>query len=466
MAWIQPRELLRRLHGSAVGWSWAFNILRLASGLILLPLMLKKWTAEDLGMYYFFLNQAAIVPLVDFGFGPTISRFVSYAMGGAQSIQAHGVPKSSGSSDPNYPLLWQLLSTTRRLYGYLTLVLLAILLTYSTYLEELTVGQTSSPAITRIAWAITIVSAAFDVYANWWTTYLRGMNQIVASAKIGVWGILLRLAVSAGLLLSGAGLLSLPIGTLFGSTLQRWLARRDCLRRLGAQPQPAVINAGSLLKTLWPNSWRVGVQFFSGYLTVNANTTICAVFFGLRQNAAYGLSLNLLGIIAGMAGVWTTTKWPIIGQHYARQDLPAVRRTLWARVWLQNLSFLAAGAGLLVGGPFLLMCFGSGKELLPSLWLTLVVLNGFLEMQFNIWGTLLTLENRVPYLWPTVATNVLSLELTLLLLGTPHLDVGALVLGPLIAGCIFNYWFWPFYTARSIGTSLFAFLLRGPNAKA
>jgi len=39
------------------------------------------------------------------------------------------------------------------------------------------------------------------------------------------------------------------------------------------------------------------------------------------------------------------------------------------------------------------------------------------------------------------------------------------VLGPLLAGVLFNFWYWPAYAAREIGTSLFHFLFLGPKVK-
>ena len=74
-------------------------------------------------MYYILLSQVALAPVIDFGFSPTILRFVSYAMGGAETIQAHGVSKGAGSG-PNFGLLWQLLFTTRALYRVLALIVL------------------------------------------------------------------------------------------------------------------------------------------------------------------------------------------------------------------------------------------------------------------------------------------------------------------------------------------------------
>jgi hypothetical protein len=460
----RPGALLRRLGDSAVAWSWVANGLRLASGVIVLPLVLVKLPKMEFGMYYVLLSLGALVPLIDFGFGPTIGRFVSYAMAGAESIQSHGVARTSQESGrPNYPLLWQLLSTTRILYRYLTLLVFVLLGAWGTYNVELGVQETASPLLTRIAWGVTLVAAAAEIYSSWWNTYLQSMNEVVAAARIVVLVMLVRLVIGASLLVCGLGLISIPLGNLLGSVLLRFLSRRRCLELLAAHPCPAEMDLPELLRTLWPNSWRLGVQFISRYLTVNANITICLYVLKLAAVPEYGLSAQVLGILGAMAAVWTSVKWPVIGQYRARHDLLGLQRLLRPRVWLQNLTFLAGAMALLACGPFLLTHFGHGKQLLPLPWLALMTLGAFLDMQFNIWGTLISTENRLPYLWPTVATNVLSLALSLVLIHFTGLGLGALVLGPLIAGSLFNYWYWPLFAARGLGTNLFRLLFQGPR---
>lgn len=463
--YTQPAALFQRLRKSVVVWSWAFNGLRLGSGLILLPLVLNELGTAELGMYYVLLSLAALVPLVDFGFGPTIGRFVSYAMGGAEGIQAQGVAKPGDSNTPNYRLLWDLLFTTQTLYRFLVLVLLVVLGAWGTYVVELRVQETPSPFITRLAWGVTLVASLLDIYSNWWITYLRSMNEVLASVRVAMLGIGVRLVIAAALLLAGAGLLSLPIGTFISTFLQRSLARRRCRQILMQHPEPEKVDVKHYLQILWPNTWRLGVQFVSGYLTVNANTAICLYALGLAANARYGLSAQLLTILSGMAGVWMYVKWPLVGQYRARHDYESVQRVMRPRVWLQSLSFILAAGALLLCGPFLLRHIGGGKQLLPLGWLALMTLNAFFEMQFNIWGTLLSTENRLPFLWPTVATNVLSLALSLTLVQSTKLGLGALVLGPLLAGSLFNYWYWPPYAARRLGTTLWRLLLIGPEKK-
>jgi O-antigen/teichoic acid export membrane protein len=459
---LDTRALLDRLRRSAVVWSWLYNGARLASGIILLPLVLRKLPEAELGMYYVLLSLVALVPLVDFGFGPTIGRFVSYAMGGAEEIQPHGIAKRGKSSAPNYDLLWQLLFTTRRLYSILLLVLFVVLGLWGTYMVELRIQETASPTLTRLAWGVTFVSALFDIYAGWWGVYLSNMNQVLAATRIGLLSMSARLVIACGLLLVGGGLLSLPIGSFCGSLLGRALSRRRCLHLLAGHPPPRAVRLTEYLKILWPNSWRAGIYFISGYLIVNANTAICLRVLGLAATAQYGLSVQLAGIVASMSAVWINVKWPIIGQYLSHHDLAAVQRVLRPRLLLQILTFLLMAGGLIVCGPVLLQWFGNHKTMLPSRWLVLLLATSLLETQFSLWTTLIFAQNRMPFLWFAIASNVLSLTLSQTLIHFTSLGLGALVLAPLLAGTLFNYWYWPSYGARSLGTSLGRFLFRPP----
>lgn len=417
-------------------------------------------------MYYVLLSLIALAPIIDFGFGPTVGRFIGYAMGGARTLQAHGVHKSGETAaSPNYVLLWQLLLTTRVLYRYLAAGVFVIMGIWGTYMVELRIDETSSEFITRLAWGITLVATVFDIYWNWWYTFLVGMNEVRSAARIGLLAVLVRLIVTSVLLLSGAGLLSVPIGNLIGSVIWRSLARWRCLKLLDGQPRPEKIDVLENFKILWPNSWRLGVQFMSGYLTINANTAICLAVFGLAANAKYGLSVQLMNIAADLAAVWTSTRWPLITQYQSRHEYLSIQRVLWPRFWLQNVTFLILAGGIIFCGPALLRWWGNDKEILSASWLLILTSYAFLNMQFTMWGTLIATGNRLSYLWPTVATNALSLVLSLALVHFTTLGLGALVLGPLLAGLIFNYWYWPPFAARGIGTTLFRFIFFRPASR-
>jgi hypothetical protein len=159
----------QRLAKSAVLWSWLFNGLRLASGLILLPLLVRQLSVEELGLHYVLVSLAAVVLLVDFGFSTTIGRAVGYAAGGVQELEFHGVTAAPAGGPPNRALLGQLLHATRHLYRRLTLVALLLLGTGGTWMVGLRIrasgkstpvggarflwGSTASPSMRRLtAW--------------------------------------------------------------------------------------------------------------------------------------------------------------------------------------------------------------------------------------------------------------------------------------------------------------------------
>jgi len=449
-----------RLLRSAVAWSWVFNFLRLAGGLLLLPLLLTRLSEPDLGMYYVFLRLVALVPIIDFGFSVSIGRNVSYAAGGAKSIQALGLSAETAGDAPNHTLLWQLLGASRRLYALMALGAFVLLGAWGTWNVLATVDQTDNPTVTLIAWGIALAAASFELYLGWWNAFLRGANRVVAAARYAVAGYAVQLSLATMLLLCGGGLLSLPIGTLVGGLINRLLSRRGCLRYLGERPAGSSGGEWHLIRMLWPNSWRVGLQFLSTYVGTTVPGLLFASQFGLATFAPYGVSHQVMMICMGMAMVWIQVKWPQVGQCRARNDMVAMRQLLWPRLWLQNATFVfMAGCAMLLG-PTLLTWIGSGKELLPNGLLGLLALVFLLELQFNFWTTLVSTENRIPSLWPTVATQIVALGLYLLFSLLFDLGLLSLILAPLVAGSLFNYWYWMFRGARSAGTTFPRFVLR------
>lgn len=457
------KQLVSRLTRSAVAWSWIMNGLRLTAGVVVLPLLATKLAKPDFDMYFVFLSLAALVPILDLGFAVSVGRAVSYAMGGATELKAQGFVPQENVSGPNHVLLWKLLHTTRQLYRLLSLGTLALLGSFGTLMVAKAVSETTSPTLTWAAWGLTLAAVLWEIYSGWWNVFLRNMNQVLASTQQLALAQAVKITLSCILLLAGAGLLSVPIATLASSFLQRYLARRLVRRLLGkVAPDVTAQEVKSMVATLWPNSWRIGLQFLSGYLAGHANTLICLPLLGLAAGGTYGFSLQLVFICSSMAQVWTLVKWPLIGQLRIKQDHAALRRLIWPRVWLQYLTYVALALGVVIVVPAVLEWKGSEKTLLPPLWLALLALHGFLEMNYVFWGTLISTENRTPFTWPIIISNLTSFLLVLTLLQTTRLGLGALVLSPLLVSSLYNHWKWPRDGARSIHTTWWRFTLRAP----
>lgn len=444
--------IIRRVAQSAVVWSWLFNALRLGSGLVLLPLLVHRLSVEELGLHYVLVSLAGLVVLVDFGFSGAIGRAVGYAAGGVQSLESQGVAAAPAGPAPNRELLGRLLHATRYLYRRLTVVALVLLGSGGTWMVGLRIAETPEPARAWLAWLVMLGSCLWEIYASWWSTFLLGLNRVADNARINCLAHAVKLVLAAGLLGLGGGLLSVPLAGLVSGMLQRTLARRVCLAHLGGVPA-AGGGERELIARLWPNSWRQGLVALCGFLTTNANTLLCVSFLGLAANAAYGLTLQVFTICQGMAAVWTAVKWPELWQLRARGDFAAMRRILRQRGWWMVLTYGVLAGGAVWFGPRALGWLSEDKTLLPMPWLGWLALVAFLEMRFSFWTTIPTLDNRVPSVWATLASSVLSVALAAGLVMGTDLGVASFVLAPLIAGGLFNYWFWPFYSARLLQSS-------------
>lgn len=451
---------LRRLNESAVVWAWVFNFLRMSSGVLLLPLLLRTLSEPDLGMYYVFLMLVSLMPILDQAFSFNIARFVGFALGGAVEIRALGVHPAPAGSEPNYQLTWNLLHATQRLYLWVAVGTTAVLGFIGWFMVAGRVDETTYPPLTWLAAGLALLAAGAEIYSVWWNAFLRGLNRVRDSVIVLSVGYGVKLALSIAFLLLGLGLAAVPVAGIAGALVQRSLSKRHCLAALPDEAGEAVrLRVGDLLTKLWPTSWRVGLQLLSGYALINGLSFLCLDHFGLETSARFGISWQVMMMVQGMAGAFTGVVWPRVAQLRARGDVVAIRRLLGPKILRQSFGYLLMAGALVILGQTGLDLLGSGKHLLPRSLLALMALNVGLEMQFSVWTTLLATENRVPSLWPTVATNAAALSGAYAAVVLCSRGVEVLVLAPLLCGGVFNYWFWPWRGARNVQTTWLRFML-------
>jgi hypothetical protein len=447
-------QLARRARDSAVLWSWGMNALRVGATLLLLPLLLRRLDAAELGMHYLLTGIMVLAPLLDFGFGNAIWRAVAHAQAGGRELNAEGLEDPpAAESLPNTPLQWQLLQAARQTYARLAWWAAALLAVGGSAVVAYRVAELPAPHLAWVAWAITWVAAVAEVRAGWWGVFLLGLNRPRDFARANFAGYAVRLALGAALLWAGAGLLAVPGAALVGVGLQRWLARRECLRQLaGAEPavDPGVVR--TVAARLWPNARRIGVVALSSFLGTQSLLLISLAGFGLAATAQFGLSLQLMSVSQSMAAVWLQVKWPELARRQSQGDLAGLRALMRGRVWLAlgTCAVLAGGAVLLA--PPLLAWFAPDKAVLPPGWLAVMAMTALLDLHLSCWGALLFAGNQVPYQWPVVFGNLATLALAAVLAASA-LGLMGLALAPLLVGLAYNHWHWPRVGAARLGTT-------------
>jgi O-antigen/teichoic acid export membrane protein len=438
----------RRLWDSALLWSWAFTGLRIGSALILLPVLLRHLSENDLGMHYIFVGLNTILPMVDAVFAFNIGRFIGYATGlaGQERDPADSRPGVVADLDLT---LGELVAATRRLHVGLALLVGLGLATFGSAMVAPGVAATTSTDRTWLAWSILVAGSMLEAYGGWFHVVLRGRDAVTVSARVRTVIYLGRIAVAVALLQAGAGLLAMPTAWLVAAVGQILLSRlptRRCLAGVPEPPGPAPLLR--LLRLVYPSSWRVGLQMLTGYLCLNAIRYFVLRKLGLGANATFGLSVQVADLIHTVAATCVTVKWPAINQWLARGDWPPVRTVLRQRVTLASALFLLAAVAAVTVGQPLLDRAGVGKTLLPPLALSLLLVQAFGEMQVSTWTMFLASCNRFPFTRSMVLTHALAAGTAGTALFWFEGDLTAVVLAQLTAWSLFNHWYWPWHGGR------------------
>ena len=115
-----------------IAWSYAATIFTVGAGVLLLPFILSKMSAETVGIWNIFQTITALVMLLDFGFRPSFARNVSYIFSGVKALQVNGVASVEGNGEVDYSLLKGTLRAMQQFYRWIALAVFVLLATGGT----------------------------------------------------------------------------------------------------------------------------------------------------------------------------------------------------------------------------------------------------------------------------------------------------------------------------------------------
>ena len=125
-------EKIEHIGKRDIAWSYAATIFTVGAGVLLLPFILSKMSAETVGIWNIFQTITALVALLDFGFRPSFARNISYIFSGVKQLQVNGVASIDGNEQVDYSLLKGTLRAMQQFYRWIAIIVFVLLATLGT----------------------------------------------------------------------------------------------------------------------------------------------------------------------------------------------------------------------------------------------------------------------------------------------------------------------------------------------
>jgi O-antigen/teichoic acid export membrane protein len=436
-------------------WNYTATSMRILSGIIVLPVSLRMLSSEEMGIWSIFLSLITITSLLDFGFSNSFSRNVSYIYSGVKELKTKGYAAAE-AAEVDYGLLKSLLSAMKRYYAIVALVFLLLFIAGGTfYMSSILENYSGNNQTIWISWFIFGVTLAYELYTYYYNSILTGRGLIKKNMQIIVFSQSIRIIVTLVFLFFGFGIISLVLGLLISDVINRILAYKVFYDKETKQNLATSVASSSLntIKTLLPNSLKIGTILLSMFLRSKAIVLIAPFFLSLSVIAEYGISTMFINLISSLGSAWFQTFYPKLSQYSVHEKQNDRKRIYIKGTTILLLTFIILGALLILLGNHILVFIHSKTLMLSGWYLFLMLLFAFLEQNQTMSLQFFIAKNEVIFFKANIFTGIAAIILLILMLNYTSWGVLSLILCTGLAMSVFLNWKLPYMVAKELQLS-------------
>jgi len=440
-----------------IGWNYIATFLQIASGVLLWPLILRFLPQETIGIWAIFTSITSVVSLFDFGFSSSFTRNVTYVFSGVKILKATGLEANEKNTEIDFGLLKGLIDVMRFLYSRIAFIMFAILATVGTYYIHVVLRLYSGNKNEIIAaWFILCLVNSYSLYTLYYDSLLLGMGMVKRSKQIVIIGQILYFSVSITLIFAGFGLIAITSAQAVSVILRRILTHRSVYKEDLKEHLKNVCTRDKkeIFKAVYPNAIKVGLTGVGAILVSRSQPIIGSLYLPLETIASYGITVQLIGILTGVAQVYFFTYQPKIVQYRVQNDIPAIKDIYVKNGFILVCTFITGGVGILFFGAWSMKLIGSKTPLLPNIYISIALLIALLESNHGIAGNILLTKNHVPFFKAALVSGLVTIILLFLFLKFLNIGVWALILAGGIAQVVYQNWKWPLEVIKEFKTAL------------
>ena len=439
-------EKVEHIGKREIAWSYAGTAFMIGAGVILLPFILNKMPQETVGIWNIFQTITALVLLLDFGFRPTFARNISYIFSGVKTLQRDGVAHTTSDAEVDYRLLKGTLVAMRRFYRWMALAVFGLLATAGTaYFYYILLKYSGNRTDAMIAWVLLIAINCYNLYTLYYDALLIGKGYVKQSQQINIFGQAVYVGLAIGLIYAGFGLTAIVGSQLISTVIRRILTYRvfftpelkNKLADVEAQEPKEILNA------ITPNAVKIGLTQAGGFLVNKSAVLIGSAFLTLEEVACYGITLQVMDILARCATVFYQSYLPKLAQCRTENDLAGLKRYYLLCTASLLTVYIVGGIAWIFLGNWALDLIHSQTHFLPTAMLAVMLFISLLEHNHAQSAGFIMADNRIPFFIPSLLSGAATVILLWIFLSPMQMGVWGLILAPGVAQLAYQNWKWP-----------------------
>ena len=446
-------------------WNYIAQFFNLGAGIVILPLILNRLSADEVGMNYLMLTIASLVSLSDFGFNSQFGRNISYVLSGAQRLKKDGLEDIEVLPLINYHLLGVVIETARFIYKRISLFVLISMISFGTlYIYHATNGF-STVSSSLLIWLVFSFATFFEMYFKYLNSLLVGAAKIMEQNKAIILNKIGYLVISISLLLFGFGLFSVVIAQFISPFIGRYYAYRSFFTcDIRSNLKGIVISKEEIIDTyhiLWYNAKKMGLVLLGAYCIVHSGTFTLGIFLPLSEIASYGLMCQLFQVVSNLSNGYFVSYLPTIYKNRVEKNKDAIIKTFSISNFVSIVLCVAGGFFVIFIAPYLIVYIKSSSELPSILVMIIYWVNLLMENFHSNCSTMIVSNNEVPFVKASLISGAIMIVGYLGVLSFTSSGLLGIVIVQIIVQSLYNHWKWPAWILNDLDISLWQLIKIG-----
>lgn len=441
------------------------QLFQYGTGLIVLPVILSKLSAEEIGMNYIMLSVGALCNMADFGFSGQIGRNVTYVLSGAKKIYRNEIKNEETGDKIDFKLLKTIIDASKFLYRRISLGVLILLLTLgSVYMYRVTAGFVNVDN-SLIIWILFAISVYFNIYFLYYNSLLSGAALIKEQRMATIYSRITYIAICFALIFSGLGLISVVVANFISPFVARYYSYKKFYSKEIIDNLPkeksSMVDVKSAISNIWYTAKKSGTNTIGHYVGTNGSMFVAGLYLPLSVTAQWGVLTQLFGIVQAVSMNIGQSYYPEYCKLRLRNEKDKIIRKSSFAIVTMILIIIVGGLVIAYVGPIVFQIIKSNTQLPPTSVMLAYIPYLVVLCNAQLFAMLMTSRNVIPSPTVVIISSAAQIVLTIILLQYTSLGIWSLLLGPFFSGMAYMFWAWMMIELKSMHFTVIQFYSTG-----